>query len=177
MKKIMYLFFAVALGAAIVSCGNKKDSKDCDKDEVAKIENFADLQKKYDGKTFDNCDEFFAAAEEMIDVRTILAKKYEGGDKQAKQDLIDLIAFMQQFDSEAERFEAECPEKMNEFNERIQEKNKPVENTLKMLAFEVTDTDDIDAIQALDEAAEEVDNKLESLKSDNSDALNKLKNN
>ncbi len=177
MKKIMYLFFAVALGAAIVSCGNKKDNKDCDKDEVAKIENFADLQKKYDGKTFDNCDEFFAAAEEMIDVMVILAKKYEEGDKQAKQDLIDLMSFLEQFDSEAEKHEAECPEKMAEFNTKIQEKTKPIENTLRLLAFDMMDSEDSGIDEVIDEAAEEVDNKLQSLKSDNSDALNKLKNN
>lgn len=174
MKKFMYLFLAVIISAAVVSCGNK--TKKEDEKEAAKAENFADLKVKYDGKTFKDCDEFFTAGEEMIDVMVITAKKIEKGDEKAKTELLEMMTWMEQFNIEAEKHEAECPDKMAEFNKKVGEKTKPIENTLMMLAFESMGADNTDLSEKIEGVSDEVDNKLESLKSDNSDALNKLKN-
>jgi len=173
MKKFMYVILAVVISAAVVSCGNKTKK---DETEAKKAENLADLKAKYDGKTFEKCEDFFVAGEEMIDVMVILAKKVEGGDEKAKGELLEMMTWMEQFNAEAEKHEAECPDKMNEFNTKVSEKTKPIENTLMMLAFESMGTDSTGLADQMEGVSDQVDNKLESLKSDNSDALNKLKN-
>ncbi|HQL70235.1 MAG TPA: hypothetical protein PLA77_05365, partial [Bacteroidales bacterium] len=100
MKKFMYVILAVVISAAVVSCGNKTKK---DETEAKKAENLADLKTKYDGKTFEKCEDFFVAGEEMIDVMVILAKKVEGGDEKAKGELLEMMTWMEQFNAEAEK--------------------------------------------------------------------------
>jgi hypothetical protein len=83
-----------------------------------------ELKKKYDGKEFKDCDEFIAAAEEMIDVYFATIDKAVNGDENAKKELDEFDKFMDNIKDESEKFEDECPDKFKAFEDKFDAKMK-----------------------------------------------------
>lgn len=172
MKKIAYLFIAFALVFAVVSCGNKDEKKDKNEtEEVAKAKDFDELVKKYDGVEFKNCDEFIAAADEMLDVFVITIKEAYDGDEKAEANFMKLTEFMEQFDEQAQEFEEECPEKMAEFDKKAEEKFEPIMSQLMEISFRqmAMEMDDEgmefaeDMEEAIDDLGDEIEESVENL--------------
>ncbi|MDY0143034.1 MAG: hypothetical protein RBR97_14185, partial [Bacteroidales bacterium] len=82
----------------------------------------ADLQKKYKDKEFKNCDEFIVAYEEAMDIYFALLDKDAKGDETVTKDLEGFDAFLTNWAKVAEKFEKECPEKMQELDAKIDKK-------------------------------------------------------
>ena len=97
----LYEVYAISglIMLSMFSCGNKKATT------------LEELKKKYDGKEFKNCDKFIEAANEMMEVYFATVDKAVEGDEQAKKDVEAFDDFMQDFESQAEKFEKECPDK------------------------------------------------------------------
>ncbi|HXK80947.1 MAG TPA: hypothetical protein PLO05_02170 [Bacteroidales bacterium] len=176
MKKITYLLIAFALVLSVVSCGNKDDKND-DKDkteEVAKAKDLDGLIKKYDGVEFKDCDEFLAAANEMLDVFVLTIDKAYEGDEKAEEDFMKLTEFMEQFDEQAQKFEEECPEKMAEFDKKSEEKFEPIMDKLMEISFRQM-ASEMD--ETGEEFAEDMDNAVEELESEIDETIEQIDDN
>ena len=158
----MYLFLALSISIAVVSCGNKKD-----KEETKKAENLADLKTKYDGKQFKDCDEYFAAADEMLDVMVATVKKADAGDEKAKAEFKDLVSFLGQFETEGEKFK--------EFEKKSDEKAKPIEEAIMKLTFDMMQDEMPSVEDSLQAISNEVENKIEGIQTEGNNKLDALK--
>jgi Rad3-related DNA helicase len=125
MKKLfIYVISGVFLLSAF-SCGNKK------------AENLADLKKKYDGKEFKNCDKFLEAMNESFDVYFSLIDKAYEGNEEAKKEMEEFDKYFNSFDSQAEKFEKECPEKFEEFQKNLEKKmEEKMEKLMKIYGLD-----------------------------------------
>lgn len=110
MKKVLLFAISGLVMLSLFSCGNKKAT------------NLEELKKKYDGKEFKNCDKFIEAANEMMEVYFATVDKAVEGDEQAKKDVEAFDGFMQDFESQAEKFKEECPDKYKEFEDSFEKK-------------------------------------------------------
>ncbi len=170
MKNFMYLFLALSISIAVVSCGNKKD-----KEETKKAENLADLKTKYDGKQFKDCDEYFAAADEMLDVMVATVKQADAGDEKAKAEFKDLVSFLGQFETEREKYKTECPDKFKEFEKKSDEKAKPIEEAIMKLTFDMMQDEMPSVEDSLQAISNEVENKIEGIQTEGNNKLDALK--
>ena len=110
MKKVLLFAISAVIILGLSSCGNKK------------AENFADIKAKYEGKTFANCDEYIEASTEIIDVYIATVKKAAEGDEAAKKEFEEFTTFMENFDGDEAKFQAECPEKLEAFEKEVGKK-------------------------------------------------------
>jgi hypothetical protein len=113
MKKVLLFAISALIIFGLTSC-NKK------------AENLADLKKKYDGKEFADCDKYIEAAKEIIDIYIATVEKAAKGDENAKKEFEEFDAFMEQFDKQQEKFENECPEKLEALEEEISKKMEAI---------------------------------------------------
>ena len=113
MKKVLLFAISAVIIFGLTSC-NKK------------AENLADLKKKYDGKEFADCDKYIEAAKEIIDIYIATVEKAAKGDENAKKEFEEFDAFMEQFDKQQEKFENECPEKLEAFEKEVEKKMEAV---------------------------------------------------
>lgn len=81
-----------------------------------------DLQNKYDGVEFRDCDEALAFAEESFDVYFATIDKAIEGDEQAIEDIDAFDDYFNSFDRKMEKFEDKCPEKMDAMQEELGKK-------------------------------------------------------
>ena len=114
MKKVLLFAISAVIILGLSSCGNKK------------AENFADIKAKYEGKTFANCDEYIEASTEIIDVYIATIKKAAEGDEAAKKEFEEFTTFMENFDGDEAKFQAECPEKLEAFEKEVEKKMEAV---------------------------------------------------
>lgn len=112
MKKVLLFAASALILFGVFSCGDKKATT------------LEELKKKYDGKEFKDCDEFIAAAEEMIDVYFATIDKAVNGDENAKKELDEFDKFMDNIKDESEKFEDECPDKFKAFEDKFDAKMK-----------------------------------------------------
>ena len=108
MKKTVIFLLSAVFMLTLFSCGSDKPA-----------ENLADLQKKYKDKEFKNCDEFIVAYEEAMDIYFALLDKDAKGDETVLKDIEGFDAFLTNWAKDAEKFEKECPEKMEKLDESI----------------------------------------------------------
>lgn len=120
MKKVLLFAVSGLLMLSIVSCGSKK--KETTADAPKKATTLAELKKTYDGKEFKNCDEALAFAEESFDVYFATIDKAIAKDEQALKDIDAFEDYFNSFDSKMEKFEGECPEKMDAMQEKLGKK-------------------------------------------------------
>ena len=103
-----------------------------------KAENLADLKKKYDGKEFADCDKYIEAA---------------------KKEFEEFTTFMENFDGDETKFQAECPEKLEAFEKEVEKKMEAVLPQLMTLMFGEMDLGDDfswDETEDVDVESEEV---------------------
>jgi len=115
MKKSLILLLAGILTLSLFSCGESKKSDD---KKENKCETLEDLEDKYIGKDFKDCDEFIKAAEEMLKVYYITIDKAVDGDKEAELDVNEFNDFFLYFQNTAEEFESKCPEQFDIFHNK-----------------------------------------------------------
>jgi len=146
MKKVLLFAISALIIFGLTSC-NKK------------AENLADLKKKYDGKEFADCDKYIEAAKEIIDTYIATVEKAAKGDENAKKEFEEFDAFMEQFDKQQEKFENECPEKLEALEEEISKKMEALLPQLMTLMFGEMDLGDDfswDETEDVDVESEEV---------------------
>lgn len=129
MKKVLLFAISAVIIFGLTSC-NKK------------AENLADLKKKYDGKEFADCDKYIEAAKEIIDIYIATVEKAAKGDENAKKEFEEFDAFMERFDKQQEKFENECPEKLEALEEEISKKMEALLPQLMTLMFGEMDLGD-----------------------------------
>ncbi|MDD4149420.1 MAG: hypothetical protein PHE33_05270 [Bacteroidales bacterium] len=131
MKKTVIFLLSALLIFTIFSCGSDKPA-----------ENLTDLKAKYKDKEFKDCDEFIVAAEEMMEVYFKTIDKASEGDEAAKKDIEAFEAFLDNWGNDAEKFEKECPEKFEKFEEKFETKMEPYMDKLMKLYDVDKDFDD-----------------------------------
>lgn len=145
MKEVLICGIMSLILLGFIAC----DSKDKPKDSP--VENLEDLKEKYSDKEFANCDEFFAATEEMMTVYIDAIENAEVDDEDSKEKIDEISVFISEFEKPSLEFKRECPEK---YNEMITRYSNDFEKYY----------DKINAIYGLDELAEEFEMIDEELK-------------
>jgi hypothetical protein len=114
-KRIIVVILTVAV---ILACSDKKKKE---KVQIKSPENYQDLKDKYANLNFSNCEDYFEAGYEMINVYTsAIAKAYEG-DSIARDELDKIEIFIESFDSQADKWRESCPEEFLEFDKAVDE--------------------------------------------------------
>lgn len=109
MKKIPTSIIVILLLSIVLSCNNDEAKKTKQK-RIAEATNLKELKEKYTNYEFEDCDEFLAAGDEMIEVYIETINKAYDGDSLAKKDLDRFDTFLNQYDALAVEFSKECPE-------------------------------------------------------------------
>lgn len=159
MKKFNAFLIICLVTGLVISCNNDK------KAEVKKekpAENLQELIKKFDGKEFKDCDEFLAAGDEMIDVYIKTVNKAYDGDEKAKEDLQEFDQLMNKFDSQAEKFSVDCPEKFEKWAEATDKRVAEVTDKLLVIFYDEYEGVEWDE----EEIQKELDKQLEDLNQD-----------
>ncbi len=113
-KAFTYITIVVIVTSVLVSCNNK-NKKSKEENEIVEAKSLKDLKEKYSNYKFENCDEFLAAGDEMLNVYVKTIDKAMNGDSLAKKDLDRFDTFMNQFDILADKFATECPDQFEEW--------------------------------------------------------------
>ncbi len=151
MKKLSYLILCVIMIISVFSCQNNKKTEQTTKSKPA--ETLEELNDKYSGKEFKDCDEFLAAGDEIIDVYIKRVNEAYNGNEKAKQDVEDFETLMHEFDKKADKFSLDCPEKFDKWAEKTDKRVAEITEKLIVIFY--------DEYQGLEWDDEELEKELQ----------------
>lgn len=131
MKKSFLIIVSSLLLISVISCGDKKKSDTDNKEKKAST--LTELQKKYDDKDFEKCDEFINFYEEAMDVYCKTIDKALTGDEQALEDFEAFEDYIEIYEFYIDHFNEECPEKMEKAYARLLGKMDKYEDKISKL--------------------------------------------
>jgi DNA-binding transcriptional MerR regulator len=131
MKKTLLLVVSGLLLFSVISCGDKKKS-DSEKEE-SKASTLAELQKKYDDKDLEKCEDIISFYEEAMDVYCKTIDKAVKGDEKALEDYEAFEDYMDGYLDELEKFHEECPEKIEKMMTKLEEKLEKYDDKIQEL--------------------------------------------
>ncbi len=158
MKKLNIILILSILAVVVLSCGgNKPEEKKVEKP----AKNLDELTKKFDNKTFADCDEFLAAGDEIIDVYLVTVDLAYEGDAKAKNDLELFEDFMNKYDKQAEKFSVECPDKFDQWAEKTDKRVSVVTDKLIKIFYK-----EYEGLEWDEDLDKELEKQLEELNAD-----------
>lgn len=115
-------FFTLSFVLIIIfSCSDKTKKEKQDFNDKSP-ESYQDLVDLYGEIEFQNCDEYFEAGHEIIDVYINVILKAYNGDVVARAELEKIEKFMESFDKQSEVLRDLCPEEFLDFDKSIDQK-------------------------------------------------------
>ncbi|NLA23739.1 MAG: hypothetical protein GX879_02120 [Bacteroidales bacterium] len=164
MKKLMYLLFVAFISISLVSCDGGNDKK------------LEKVKAKYEKAEFKNCEEYFAASEEVIDLMVALSEDVMADVEGAGDLLMDLTEWMEtsSLATQGTKFEDECEDLAAEMEKKFEEKFEVVFGAIMKIYADEDDLDmdfdeedfdfdldeDFDLEAALENAVEEAFNEV-----------------
>ncbi len=161
-KNVNILLLSIFVVFFILSCKDKdKLGEKHEKEVIYKAENFTELIDKYKGEKFTNCEDFFNAKFEMMDIYAKTINKAYSGNAEAKQEIEKIEDFMSKFDIQAKLIKKKCPDEYLKF--KIKMDNRINEFSDKLIEIYTVMEFDVEWDKTLESLEEEINQNLENI--------------